>query len=407
MPSSSFSESFFLKQKPFRLLVCPGVMQLLAGVSAIEAHAKKTDTTLPIIAIVYELYSDDTKHFFDTIKKCGLILGVEKVIYLDENQILSSLNNLIFNFNSSNYIGEINLKSILGELLDAKELWLNGNFSKLSKILNLSYEHNTYCYGDGPGVFISDTNNVFFKPELISHKSISKKNLILNLKKFIFQRNLNLNKKSFFTKGYMLFSKGMDDNPEFEVYEKEIPLKNNLQKILLNIGINKILNNNLEAEEIVQSKNITILLLSNHSEAKRLEISDEISGYLDIILKNKNSLILIKPHPRDSNKKIVLLIKKLEEYNIKFIIINNSLSKYLPAELLFEHLVSINKPFKVFASSTIVYTIAAFYNTNPEIGFPKEFIINNFYPNMIETRFRHDKILRDFTNKILKNKHEL
>jgi len=79
---------------------------------------------------------------------------------------------------------------------------------------------------------------------------------------------------------------------------------------------------------------VLLLLTSNYSETGRMSRHAEISGYLNMVreaLPTRNTLIVVKPHPRDSLRKINTLTRKVGQ-SWAVLALNDSRVAHLPFE---------------------------------------------------------------------------
>ena len=84
MPSSNLSKNFSQGNHSFRLLVAPGVTQLISGMAAIRLYETKTEIRIPTLLAIFGLYSDRTQDFINTIQQVAYHVGVSEVIYIVE-----------------------------------------------------------------------------------------------------------------------------------------------------------------------------------------------------------------------------------------------------------------------------------------------------------------------------------
>jgi hypothetical protein len=79
---------------------------------------------------------------------------------------------------------------------------------------------------------------------------------------------------------------------------------------------------------------VLLLLTSNYSETGRMSRQAEISGYLNMVREarpTRNTLVVVKPHPRDSRQKIDRLARILRQ-SWSVVDLNDSQTAYLPFE---------------------------------------------------------------------------
>ncbi|NEO61909.1 MAG: hypothetical protein F6J98_16305, partial [Moorea sp. SIO4G2] len=153
---------------------------------------------------------------------------------------------------------------------------------------------------------------------------------------------------------------------------------------------------------------VSILLTSNFSEARRMSLENEIAAYREFLIAEgiePNTVLVIKPHPRDDNVKLQKLEDALSDLFDKIIILSEPDLFFLPFEVFFaEAFLPLdsnpnNQP-RVFAVSTACVSLKLLFNVPSIVGFGEQITSKLFYENYAAGRLEHEQELRAAINNV-------
>lgn len=157
---------------------------------------------------------------------------------------------------------------------------------------------------------------------------------------------------------------------------------------------------NFDYLKFLKNKKISFFFGVNFSESSRITQTSEeelILDFLDNKLKNTEMLIY-KPHPRDSKKKILNLTKIIKKkFHTKIFVLKDN--QYVPAELIILKLINLNCKFEnLFCFSTVAISLKWLFDLNPNYGLGSKrinkFFNEKFKKNIVTVENNMHKILK-------------
>jgi hypothetical protein len=153
---------------------------------------------------------------------------------------------------------------------------------------------------------------------------------------------------------------------------------------------------------------VAILLTSNFSEAERMSLENEITAYRQFLISEGieyNTVLAIKPHPRDDNSKIQKLAFALSDLFVEILILSEPTLFFLPFEVFFAEAfvqpdLTLTNQIKVFAVSSACLSLKLLYNLPSIVGFGKQITPQVFYKNYAAGRLKHELELKSAIQKI-------
>lgn len=291
-------------------------------------------------------------------------------------------------------------------IAQADEIYLCRNWQFTNQLfLNAYSTANKICYGDGIGIYFSENSAVVRLPSIAQPLLTLRQNPVnwgYRKARTVWHRiRERLQLKTVlsvidFDIGYFLLPHIFGEVPPMpfvtlqrdrflEVMQRFIPL--------------------LQAETVEQFQTkltnapVSILLTSNLSEAERLSRNDELNAYRAFLQSDEidpNSILVIKPHPRDDYQKIDELRKSLSDLYSQIIILNDLDLFFLPFEVfflaVFSKIQSTSK-IRVFSVSSACLSLQLLFDIENRIGFGDEITSRFFAPEYLEARLEHEKIL--------------
>jgi len=393
-----------------RLVACFGSIQLVTALSVLSYRAKEQQLNCNYedYLVITPLFAPQgqNEEFAAFIQKmANSIYSWKKIVYLSLEQTKFLTEKV-----SSSSLSEVaKLVHNLVGVESPDEIYFSRTWNTENQLLMNVYESaEKICYGDGIGIYFS---HVAFLPQNILKEAISLSSLYQNFKKQI--KGVLPKKKKFrkqeFDIGYFSLPYAFGEVPPMEtvVLDRSVYLKTfqTLRKgldDLIDADYIKNLKSNL------QDYSVSILLSSNFSEAHRMPIEKEVKAYREFLLNqgiSPNSILLIKPHPRDSKQKILQLQSELQDLYAKIILLNEDFLFYLPFEVLFMELflkldLTQSQTPRIFTFSSACLTLEFLFDAECIVGFGREVVEKYFYPEHIEGRIKHEVDLQSTISEV-------
>ncbi|KYC41564.1 hypothetical protein WA1_16055 [Scytonema hofmannii PCC 7110] len=389
-----------------RVITCQGTIQLVTALSVLSYQEKEQQhlgCEYENYLVIYDLYAplEQTDAFVALIQKMATFVCTWKaIVHITPQQIQEIKDKL----NCTGCIEIFKLVHSLVGVESADEIYLCRNWQFGNQLLINAYQPaQKICYGDSIGIYFSQNATAIFgaaqpskTPKILRDIKWSVINTINNI-----QHNLRIKtilKNVNFDVGYFVLPNIMGESPPMKtiVAGKEALLET-FQKLR---GL-------VETEYIafLQAKltdaPVSILLTSNFSEADRMSVDVEISAYRKFLTSKEiepNSILVIKPHPRDNEAKIGQLQYELADLYKEVITLSKPSLFFLPFEVLFMEaflkpdLTPIN-PIQVFAVSSACLSLSLLFNVPSIIGFGEQVTSNAFYENYVHGRLQHERDL--------------
>lgn len=394
-----------------RLVACFGSIQLVTALSVLNYRAKEQQElnySYEDYLVITPLFAPQgqNEEFADFIEKmANSIYSWKKVVYLSLEQIKLLTDKV--NTSSLSEVAKI-VHNLLG-VENPDEIYFSRTWNLENQLLMNVYESaEKICYGDGIGIYFS---HVAFLPQNTLPEAVSFSSLYKNIKKQI--KGVLPKKKKFrkqnFDIGYFSLPYAFGEVPPMEtvVLDRSMYLKTfqTLKKALDSL-IDADYINKLKAA--IQNYSVSILLSSNFSEAQRMPIEKEVKAYREFLISQgipPNSVLLIKPHPRDSKQKILQMQSELSDLYAKIILLNEDFLFYLPFEVLFMELflkfdLTQSQTPKIFTFSSACLTLEFLFDAECIVGFGKEVVEKYFYPEHIKGRIKHEVDLQSTISEV-------
>jgi len=144
-----------------------------------------------------------------------------------------------------------------------------------------------------------------------------------------------------------------------------------------------------------------ILMTSNFSEAERMPAEKEIAAYrtfLEALRLPRESVLVVKPHPRDGAEKIQIVGRTLRDLFSDVVLLTDPNLFFMPFEVfLLQAFLGENdeapRGLKIITFSTACLSLPVLFKLNPIIGFGSELVKTSFFENYITGRLRHEEDL--------------
>ncbi|NHC36041.1 polysialyltransferase family glycosyltransferase [Scytonema millei] len=385
-----------------RLVACQGSIQLITAISALTCREKEqqdTNVEYDNYLVIYDLRTPENQSntFANFIKKMAEeVCTWREIVYIqpEQMQALQAKLNLV-RLNLANIQQVFSLVHKLTGISSADEIYLSKNYDIWDRLLLNVYESaKKICYGDSIGLYLSASSTVLqVEPRSLTYK------LKRLLKSFIFTKN-SLDEINFDV-GYFTIShfNTLSEPPPMEVVTVNKAVTLNIFQRLRGV-VGKVVDsdymNNLRTK--LANNSVSILLTSNFSEASRMSEENEINAYqkfLKIHKREDNTVLIIKPHPRDSALKIEKLQYSLNGLFSEVIVISELSWFFLPFEIfLMEVFLDRNLvphcDIKIFAFSSACLSLKFLFNLPCIIGFGSDITHQSFYEEQVNKRIQHE-----------------
>ena len=399
-----------------RIVTCQGSIQLITAFSVMRYREEVEGIAIDDYdnyLVIYDLYApaEQINDFINLIKQiANSLCHWKSIVYIPAE----NLTNITHKLNNA---GNAEIFSTVGDWIGANtasEIYLCRNWQFGNQLLINTYKSaNKICYGDSIGIYFSSSSPAFFAKkespnptfkQKITHALITSPRQYLRNQRDKLQEWLGL--KTFlkvieFDHRYFSLPDIMGETPPMEF--KSIPPKYFFDVISLLTDLVDV----DYASRLINSINdspVAILLTSNFSEAGRITYENEIKAYhrflksVDLL---PDTVLVIKPHPRDTLKKIQKLQVSLSDLFSKIIVLSEPQLFFLPFEILFLKVflhfhtrTSRNSQLiKIFAVSSACLSFKLLFDIHPIIGFGADVTSNLFEQDFIDGRLNHEREL--------------
>lgn len=388
-----------------RVIGCQGSIQLLTALSVVfcrEAELKNSDVVYKNYLVIYDLYVPlgQDEAFAAFIQKLAQhVCKWEKITYVRPEKIK--------HLEETARIKSIQEVFDLVGVSDAEEIYLARNWQSGNLILiNAFHCAKKICYGDSIGCYIAQPGASKKYPDNLTAY------WFLRLKKSCkhLLRQLKSSKESNYSSGYvfkqiefdlayMMLPTGMGDQPNIPVI---IPEKKWILMVFSKVKASLNFDYISQIYDKIKGKPIVILLTSNFSEGGFLFCDDELTAYTNWLtsasIDFENSVLLIKPHPRDSYDKIHQLQIRFNDVFPETILLDDLRLFFMPFEIILQsllHELDGSHPISLFAVSSACISLKFLYQVPVEVGFGENLTSKYFFPSFVESRLKHESCLRN------------
>jgi len=405
-----------MRKKIRRIVGCQGSIQLLTAVSVLlyrESEQLDANIVYENYLVIYDLYTAEGQDinfalFIETLAKQICIWN--QFTYLGPQQVKNLRDTL--NKSTPKKIEE-SIFDLVGTS-KADEVYLARNWQLGNQILiNLFKGSEKICYGDSIGCYLAPTS-IYNRPsDFYSYLRKAKRELRRLISLVIEKANKNFILDEIqFDRAYMLLPEGMGHIPNMMV---TVPRKHYLISVIKQSE--NILNSDLInaiRNKVSLSKTVAILLTSNFSEQNIISLEDELVAYHEFLNSQddflpKESVLIIKPHPRDTPSKLTQLASSLKSLFLEIILLNDIDLFFCPFEIIYNTIFSTNpsqenpdQKVHIFAFSSACLSFKLLYDSSIHIGFGSDLVYRYFQSQFAESRIEHEKYLNETMQRISK-----
>ncbi|MEC4885915.1 MAG: polysialyltransferase family glycosyltransferase [Scytonema sp. PMC 1070.18] len=390
-----------------RVITCQGTIQLVTALSVL-AHREREQQHLGYqyenYLVIYELYapSEQVDEFVVLIKKMAeLVSDWKAIVYISPEE----LKNIEIKLKTTGYSKIFKIVHELVGIDSPNEIYLCRNWQFGNKLLINTYRSaEKICYGDSIGIYFSQNSPVISPVPKISktpllHHVIQDKivGLIRNIKHYLKLKTVL--KDIDFNIGYFILPNILGEKPPMKVITTDkLSLLEKFHKMRCLVELEYV---DYLCYKIGNAP-VSVLLTSNLSEADRMSMDNEIAAYKKFLMTEKidpDSVLVLKPHPRDSEVKIRKLENTLADLYTEVVTLSKQNLFFLPFEVFFmaaflnSDLTFTNK-LRVFAVSSACLSLSLLFNVPCVVGFGEQITSSTFYENYVGSRLQHEQDLR-------------
>ncbi|MEB3219534.1 MAG: polysialyltransferase family glycosyltransferase [Nostocales cyanobacterium 94392] len=396
-----------------RIITCQGSIQLVTALSVLNYRGKEQKNLnqhYEDYLVIYDLYTPpgQIEEFANFIKKMAQLVHEWKAIsYVNPQQIDTISNKL--GSSSPKKIYDI-VHQLVGTN-SADEIYLCRNWQFGNQLLINTYKSaEKICYGDSIGIYFSSNAKGLFAastPVKLNFRSYIKKKIksvISHIKeKLQLKTVLKIVK---FDIGYFMLPDIMGELPPMKtVILDKLELLTTFDQLRGLIDIDYV----LQLKEKISDNPVIILLTSNFSEAQRMSEEDEINAYRQFLISQEiepDTILIIKPHPRDGNFKIQRLQSTLTDLFANILILSEPDLFFLPFEILFAQVfrpsdMSVIDNIRVLTVSSACLSLKMLFNVPCIVGFGDKISPQFFFENYVDGRLEHEQYLKKAIEKII------
>lgn len=383
-----------------RIITCQGSIQLIAALSALAYRGQPADCQNYLV--IYELYAPEHQHheFATFIKQMAESLcDWEAIVYLTPEQ-LDTIGHQLDATRPHQIYRQVH--QWLG-IDRADEIYLCRNWQFTNQLLLNAYP-SAYriCYGDGIGLYFSEDSAVVHRPVVPSPT----RDRIFAWTRWKLQSlwhrlrdRLKLKTKLYslpFDIGYFVLPDIFGETPPMPIV-KLTPehLLDQFEQFISFVDQHRV----NQIRTLIQDLPVSILLTSNFSEGDRISQSCEIQAYYEFLKSQEaspDSILIIKPHPRDDIHKLQKLQEICADLYREVVLLTDPNLFFLPFEVFFLKAFSQrDQTIRIFAVSSAFLSLKLLFKTPSSIGFGVDLTRRLFAPEFIAARLEHEQILHE------------
>ena len=401
-----------------RIVTCQGGIQLIAGLAALRAHANEKkrsggECEYEDFLVIYDLYAPhgQIEAFADFVKKMALaVCNWKAIIYLTPKQMDDFATRLDI-FPSPSVLASV--QELIG-ITKADEIYLSRNWQFGNRLMINAYRTaKKICYGDGIGFYFSEA---YFSPTTPDNGASLKSRVrrkLRHLKNSIRARvspvaappvrsrasDSTVLGEVDFDVGYFLLPDILGQKP---------PMKTRLVGKEFTEGIFRKLAVALDTDDVanrlgyISRVPTVVLMTSTFSEAARMTPANEIVAYRKFMERqnfSRESTLIVKPHPRDSEEKIRQLGKALRDLFAEVVLLTDPNLFFVPFEIFLMQIFrgeneKALRHLKIVTFSTACLSLEVLFSLGPIVGFGSELVSKFFYEAYASGRIRHESDLK-------------
>lgn len=389
-----------------RIIICQGSIQLVTALSVLnyrEKEQKSFNQEYEDYLVISGLYTPagQIEEFANYVKNMAELAHQWKaIVYTNPTQI----NSIYQESATSSPRKTYDLVHQLVGTETADEIYLCRNWQLGNQLFINTYKSaEKICYGDSIGIYFSSNGKGLFAPSnpiklnFASYIKKKIKGLISKLKEKLQLKTVFKNVE--FDIGYFILPDIMGELPPMKtIVLDKLELLKTFEKLKGLVDLDYV----LQLKQKIDCNPVLILLTSNFSEAQRMSEENEINAYRQFLSSQKiepNTILLIKPHPRDGNIKIQRLQSKISDLFANTLVLSEPHLFFLPFEVLFAQVflqsdMSVRDNIKVLTVSSACLSLKLLFHVPCVVGFGEKITPQFFYENYVDGRLEHEQYLK-------------
>jgi hypothetical protein len=297
----------------------------------------------------------------------------------------------------------------------ADEIYLCRNWQFGNRLMINAYREATkICYGDSIGLYFSEA---YFSPAVASNGQTFKSQVRSKLRPFeIFVKagaksllppavvnKIKDARKTLaevdFDIGYFLLPNILGEVPPMDT---RLVRKEFTDRIFRKLAAALDADHIADRYKFISRVPTVVLMTSNFSEGERMSFENEILAYKKFLERldfSRESTLVVKPHPRDSEEKIQELGRVLRSLFSDVVLLMDPNLFFLPFEIFLLQIFrgeteKALRDLKIVTFSTACLSLTTVFNLTPIIGFGSELVSEFFYKDYVQGRIRHERDLQ-------------
>ncbi len=381
-----------------RIITCQGSAQLVTALAVLSQRETEQSAHYENYLVIYDLYAPigQDQPFAAFIRKMAeMVCPWHRIVHLSSERMQAIAAQLDHTPPQKIYRQVWDLVGTEA----AEEIYLCRNWQFGNQLLLNVYRSATkICYGDSIGVYFSATSAVVSSGTVQQQERLPFSQTIkLQVKAGLDRVRKSLALKTVlqlveFDRGYFVLPEVFGETPPMPTVKVSPAKTLTILEKLKGVVDAKIITR--FRSEIADTP-VAILLTSNLSEAGRLSQENEIQAYRSFLFVQNlpsNTVLVIKPHPRDDVAKIYALKDTLSDLFHQILILTEPELFFLPFEVFFLA-ANIARDAKIFAVSSACLSFKLLFDVPTSIGFGDDLTTQRFDPPHAPARIEHERIL--------------
>ena len=390
-----------------RIVAVQGTAQLTSAIAAMRAADRVAGPCAANHLIIHNLScpADQTEEFVDCIGRLARMAGTwQSIRFISAAEVRVLQDELAAGDWSQAAAAVRNLIGIAA----ADSLFLGQNLLPLNHLLCRVYAHaSRSCYGDGIGLNFSSEyfRAPAYDPGIRGLGRRLERTVRCSIKSW---RGLKVGPlqwsfgKSFgdavpFDRHYLLLANLFDQHLDTFVQLDAADFRHLFAAYLPEVERAASQGRDPLADALGKASSVVVLLTSNFSETGRMTLSGEVECCIDSVLKEgggPGSLLVIKPHPRDSHEKIARLAAEATRSFAEVVTLDDRWMFHLPFESIFIRYFPahsrIRAATRVVCTSSAALALEHLYGQECTLGFGPRAVRRCFAHNWRALRLRHE-----------------
>ena len=385
-------------------------MAALAALRSRQAEERHAGRQYEDYLVIYDLFAPQSQlpQFAAAVKRMAVVLHEWKsILYISREQIKALDAELSF-AKKPEILARV--RELVGAA-HADEIYLCRNWQFGNRLLLHAYQDAwKICYGDSIGIYFSES---YFSPAVSSNGqpiAIVARQQLSRLKHGLKRRITGAPRQSPQLRGVDVLDEIQFDAGYFllpEILRETPPMPARLVNKTTTAQLFRELARALNPDQIAAQYGYlaqvptVILMTSNFSEAERMPAEREIAAYQTFLARQqlpRESVLVIKPHPRDGAEKIEVVGQTLRHLFSDVVLLTDPKLFFIPFEvfLLQAFLGDRDEPprdLKIITFSTACLSLPVLFDLKPIIGFGSDLVKTSFFESYVTGRLRHEEDL--------------